>query len=37
MKEYIDELYAEGRVTLMTDTELEELFVSLSAKTEENK
>ena len=37
MKEYIDELYAEGRVTLMTDAELEEIFVSLSAKTEENK
>ncbi len=32
MKEAIDELYAEGRVTLMTDAELEEMFVSLSAQ-----
>lgn len=40
MKEAIDELYAEGRITLMTDTELEELFVSISAeikKASENK
>ncbi|MBQ7291278.1 MAG: 2-isopropylmalate synthase [Clostridia bacterium] len=40
MKEAIDELYAEGRITLMTDPELEELFVSISAeikKASENK
>ncbi len=40
MKAAIDELYAEGRVTLMTDAELEEMFVSFSAdiaKAEENK
>ena len=37
MKEYIDALYAEGRVTLMTDAELEEIFVSLSRELAENK
>jgi len=37
MKEYIDALYAEGRVTLMTDAELEEIFVSLSAELAKNK
>ncbi len=40
MKSAIDELYAEGRITLMTDAELEEMFVSISAqiaKAEENK
>ena len=40
MKEAIDKLYAEGRITLMTDPELEEMFVSLSAeikKASENK
>ena len=37
MKELIDEFYADGRVTLMTDAELEEMFVSLSKKQAENK
>ena len=37
MKENIDALYAEGRVTLMTDAELEEMFVSLSKETAGNK
>ncbi len=37
MKEYIDVLYSEGRVTLMTDPELEEIFVSLSKELAENK
>ena len=37
MKEAIDELYAEGRITIMTDPELEDIFVSLSQKTNENK
>ena len=37
MKEYIDVLYSEGRVTLMTDAELEEIFVSLSKELAENK
>ena len=37
MKEAIDELYAEGRITIMTDPELEEIFVALSAKQGENK
>jgi isopropylmalate/homocitrate/citramalate synthase len=32
MKEAIDALYAEGRITLMTDAELEEMFVSFSAE-----
>ncbi len=32
MKEAIDELYAEGRITIMTDPELEEMFVSFSAE-----
>jgi hypothetical protein len=31
MKEHIDTLYADGRVTLMTDNELEEIFVNLTA------
>ena len=37
MKEYIDVLYAEGRITLMTDAELEEIFVSLSREIAESK
>ena len=37
MKEAIDELYAEGRITIMTDPELEDIFVSLSQKTNESK
>jgi isopropylmalate/homocitrate/citramalate synthase len=37
MKENIDALYGEGRVTLMTDAELEEMFVSLSKETAGNK
>ncbi|MBE6654662.1 MAG: 2-isopropylmalate synthase [Ruminococcaceae bacterium] len=34
MKDAIDKLYAEGRVTLMTDPELEEIFISLSKELE---
>jgi len=34
MKDAIDKLYAEGRVTLMTDPELEERFISLSKELE---
>ncbi len=37
MKEAIDKLYAEGRVTLMTDPELEEIFISLSKEIEAAK
>ena len=37
MKEYIDSLYAEGRVTLMTDAELEEIFVSISNELKKSK
>ena len=39
MKAEIDKLYAEGRITLMTDPELEEIFVSLmnAQKNAENK
>ncbi|MBQ8448946.1 MAG: 2-isopropylmalate synthase [Clostridia bacterium] len=37
MKEAIDGFYADGRVTLMTDNELEEIFVSLSEKQNESK
>ena len=37
MKEHIDALYADGRVTLMTDAELEEIFVSISKELAENK
>ena len=31
MKDEIDKLYAEGRVTIMTDPELEEIFISLTS------
>jgi isopropylmalate/homocitrate/citramalate synthase len=37
MKERIDSFYAEGRVTLITDAELEEMFVSISRELAENK
>jgi isopropylmalate/homocitrate/citramalate synthase len=37
MKEHIDALYAEGRVTLMTDAELEEMYVSFAKQNPENR
>jgi isopropylmalate/homocitrate/citramalate synthase len=37
MKEHIDALYAEGRVTLMTDAELEEMYVSFAKQNPETR
>ena len=37
MKDAIDKLYAEGRVTLMTDPELEEIFICLNKELEAQK